>query len=177
MVKNSFGKIPTWTWALLCVFLGIALLFILSTKQEKASKPDTNKPAGYKYEVKNIRIGNKTTIQSEVADTQEKTTLGLSYRESLPKSHGMLFIFSNPHIPTFWMKGMNFPLDMIWIGENNTIVDITENIPAPAPGILEINLPHYSPKVPAKMVLEVNAGFVEENRIEVGDYVQLEVRN
>src|SRR3989344_8044864 len=153
MKKNSHTKIPLWIWILIAVFMGSVVLYIFSTKQVE-TPTTTTQDSDQKYEVRTLSIGGKVTIKVEVADTPEKTTLGLSYRESLPENFGMLFIFSEPHIPTFWMKEMNFPLDMIWIREDNTIVDITQNVPQPSPGMMEFELPHYSPSQPAKMVLE-----------------------
>jgi uncharacterized membrane protein (UPF0127 family) len=38
-------------------------------------------------------------------------------------------------------------------------------------------LPYYSPKVPAKMNIEVNAGFVEKYNIQIGDVVKLDNDN
>ena len=63
------------------------------------------------------------------------------------------------------MKDMYFPIDIIWIGENNTIVDITKNLsPRTYPKT-------FSPKTEAKYVLEVNSGYVEAHGINIGDLV------
>lgn len=174
MIKKQSLKIPKFVWIFLIMTAGIGMFFILTNKQKKNSTP-MPQTSNEGYVIRNLSIEDKTTIAVEIADTPEKTTLGLSYRESLPENHGMLFIFPETHIPTFWMKGMNFPLDMIWIDENNIVVDITENVPQPSPGTPEYELPHYSPKVATKNVLEVNAGFVEKNGIEVGDTVKLSI--
>jgi uncharacterized membrane protein (UPF0127 family) len=66
------------------------------------------------------------------------------------------------------MKGMNFPLDFIWIRENK-VVDITENAPAETKTIPSI----YKPKEPVDMVLEVNAGVVKKDKIKIGDIIEL----
>lgn len=147
----------------------IGVFFFSSQNKDQTSQPISTQEK--ETTTQSLSIGDKTTISVEIADTPEKTTLGLSYRDSLPENQGMLFIFPESHIPTFWMKGMKFPLDMIWIDENNTIVDITQNVPYPSPGTMEFELPHYSPNLPAKMVLEVNSGFVERNNVEVGDSI------
>jgi len=131
------------------------------------------KPSATTSKTQSLSIADKTIVTIEIADTDEKRALGLSFRKSLPEKNGMLFIFETPGTYSFWMKDMNFPLDMIWIGEDNTIVDITENVPNPDLSAPLYDLPHYSPKVPAKMILEVNAGFSKKNVISLGDRVEI----
>ena len=105
---------------------------------------------------------NNIAIPIEIADTPAKRTQGLSGVVSLPENNGMLFVFDESHIPAFWMYDMNFALDFIWI-HNNTVVDITENVPPPAPNATKQQLPTYSPNAPVNMVLELNAGWVARN--------------
>ena len=62
------------------------------------------------------------------------------------------------------MKGMEFPLDMIWIRDGR-VIGYEENVPVVTSG----TLPTYAPKELINMVLEVNAGFVGQNSIKVGD--------
>lgn len=71
---------------------------------------------------------------------------------------------------------MNFPLDFIWIN-NDKIVDISENIQAPAKGTLDADLEKIVPKASVDTVLEVNAGFVSANGIKIGDKAVLETAN
>jgi len=99
-----------------------------------------------------------TTLAIEIADDALERAQGLSGRASLQQNSGMLFLFEEPFIASFWMKDMNFPLDFIWI-RDNTIVDITERVPAPT----DVNLPSYQPNQPVDAVLEVNAGWVAEH--------------
>ncbi len=61
-----------------------------------------------------------------VADSKEERIQGLSYREQIPLD-GMLFIFPSSKKYAFWMKGMSFPLDIIWINENGEVVGFKEN--------------------------------------------------
>jgi uncharacterized membrane protein (UPF0127 family) len=97
-----------------------------------------------------------------VADTNERRTKGLSYRESLGNSQGMLFVFDKPDKHGIWMKGMNFPIDIIWIDSNLRVMDIAKDVsPVTFPKIFE-------PKDAASFVLEVNAGFSEKNGIKIG---------
>ena len=71
-----------------------------------------------------------------------------------------------------WMKGMLFPLDLIWI-ENGLVVHIERDAPHFPPGTSDMSLPIYAPSAPATYVLEVNAGFTAYHGIEVGSQVEL----
>ena len=116
------------------------------------------------YEKINIAVGEKRVLV-EVADTNEKRVRGLSGHKALADGEGMLFVFEKPDKYSFWMKEMLFPIDIIWIGEDFTIVDITENAePSSYPTL-------FTPKNEARYVLEVNAGFSEKYRISIGDMI------
>lgn len=110
----------------------------------------------------------KVTV--EIADTTAKRKQGLGDRDSMAQNEGMLFLFPEKDQPLFWMKGLRFPLDMIWIRDNK-VIDIIKNAPAPTTGQSDDDLPRYMPKEEVDMVLEVNAGFVDTNKIEIGDSV------
>jgi uncharacterized membrane protein (UPF0127 family) len=110
-----------------------------------------------------------TTLRVEVVNTSASITQGLSGRSSIG-SDGMLFVFTQSMMPRFWMKEMQFPLDLIWIN-NGKIVDITENVSAPEPGQALNDLPTFGPKEPANWVLEVPAGTAKSSNWKVGDVV------
>lgn len=121
---------------------------------------------------KTISIGEKV-INTEVADTKDKRTLGLSGRESLPENNGMVFVFDTKDVNTgFWMKDMKIALDIIWINDNK-IVKIDKNVPFPASGTNDERLPVYTAGQPIDYVLEVNSGYSDKNGIKVGDSVDL----
>ena len=108
-------------------------------------------------------IINGVEIQLEVARTPEEQARGLSGREMLGENAGMLFVYEKPGLPGFWMKEMNFPIDIIWIGNDRRIVDISENIaPETFPRL-------FRPRAPVQYVLETNAGWAKSHNISVGD--------
>lgn len=125
--------------------------------------------SGKREERQFIQIGN-SKISVEVARTAEERSLGLSYQRKLPENSGMLFVFPQKSFQTFWMKGMNFDLDFIWIADGK-VVDITENVPAPRENVPDEALPTYRSINPIDAMLEVNSGFVVKNKIKVGDPV------
>jgi|CXWK01.1.fsa_nt_gi uncharacterized membrane protein (UPF0127 family) len=112
-----------------------------------------------------LKIGQKL-LKIDLANTPALRTLGLSGRGSLAPDHGMLFVFEKPDLHGFWMKEMNFSIDIIWIDASKKIVHIEERVsPESYPKI-------YIPDAQALFVLEVPAGFVTENKIRVGDEVK-----
>ena len=114
-----------------------------------------------------INIGN-AEVKAEIADTPLKQAKGLMFRKSLPENEGMLFIFDKEDYYGFWMMNTSIPLDIIWISKDMEIAHIEKSV-QPC-GIL---CPVYKPKERAKYVLEVNAGFVDKNKVEVGHFIEL----
>ena len=106
----------------------------------------------------------------ELADTAVKRAQGLSGRDSLPENRGMLFIFPEETLPTFWMKDMKFSLDFIWV-RGAKVVTLHPNVPSPEATATDLAL--YSPSEPIHFVLEVNAGFIAKHHIAVGDSIRI----
>ena len=108
---------------------------------------------------------NGKHLVAAVANTPREREQGLSGTHFLNGSNGMFFIFEEADEHGFWMKDMTFSIDILWINEDNEIVDIEQNVsPNTYPQI-------FKSDVPAKYVLEVMAGWTQENEVEVGDTV------
>ena len=112
--------------------------------------------------------GTATRISVEIADTPQEQEIGLMNRTSLPEDSGMLFVFGSDQRWTFWMSDTLIPLDMIFIADNLTIVDIRANA-------TPMSTDHIVPSGSCRYVLEVNGGLCEDDGIEVGDHVRLDV--
>ena len=84
---------------------------------------------------------------------------------------GMLFVFEPGEATSFWMKGMMFNLDFIWIGDNCMVVDTMSNVPFPMPDSKDEGFDLYSSEVPATYVLEVNEGVIDHLDINIDDKV------
>ena len=122
---------------------------------------------------KYIEIGDKK-LAVETASSPMDLSKGLMYRLYMPKDNGMIFFFKKEDNLKFWMMNTFIPLDIIWVDSNFTIVDITENAtPMTFYNWFYIGTKFYSPSKPARMVIEVNAGYVYENNIKVGDKIRL----
>ena len=119
-------------------------------------------------------IAGGLTIDAEVVRSAAGRAQGLGERDSLAADEGMLFVFDEERVVRFWMRGMRFPLDFIWIAANGTIVDLTEGVPPPEPGAEDSALPLYQPGMPVLYVLEVNAGGVRQGGVQIGGAVTFE---
>jgi uncharacterized protein len=117
-------------------------------------------------ESSNILLGERL-LSVWIAENAQSRTKGLSGVESLDDVDGMLFIFDKEDFHSFWMKEMNFAIDIIWINKEMVVVDITENI------LSETYPELFVPKLPAKYVLEVEAGWSERNSVELGEELVL----
>ena len=120
-------------------------------------------------ELKIVREGEvEIVVDIEVVNTEEERKQGLMYRDELGTFSGMLFVFEEETNNSFWMKNTKISLDMIFINEGKEIVAIIENA---KPCVEDHICPSLRPQVEYMYCLEVNGGFVEENRVEVGDTV------
>ncbi len=149
---------------ILVVVIFVALMFATAKSPDIPFFPQQTQSS-------KLQMGN-TLIDVEIADNTTKRKQGLGGRKSLASDSGMLFIFDKPDRYTFWMKGLVFPLDMIWIRDDK-VVDFIKNATPPSPDQKDETLPIYAPNQPIDKVLEVNAGFVDINNIKIGDSIQL----
>ncbi len=109
-----------------------------------------------------------------MAVTPEERAQGLSGRPSLPLDWGMWFDLGQPTVSSFWMREMRFPLDMVWIDASLRVVEVTHEVPVPAPGTPEQELPLYNAgSTPVRYVLEINGGLAREMGIAPGQPVRL----
>ncbi len=136
---------------LIVITFVILFLFNISHKPELTS-------------IQYVNIGD-ARVKVTLAITEQERMIGLSGKESLGESEGLLFIFDKPDKYSFWMKDMNFPIDIIWLDADLKIVDIKHSAS-----------PLYFPETyisdkNAIYVLEVVSGFSEKNNLKVGDRV------
>ena len=109
-------------------------------------------------------------IDVEVASSPAQSERGLGYRDRLAPDAGMIFDLHETRVPAFWMKGMRFSLDMVWIGEDKRVAGVTAGV-QPQPGAPDEQLRRYAAPSPVRYVLELNAGAAA--RLGMIDGVQL----
>lgn len=114
-----------------------------------------------------VRIRGRV-IDVDVAVGMFEQARGLGGRKTMASNRGMLFIYDHKEQYNFWMMGMKFPLDFIWI-DGKRVADLTLDVPPPkaftTPAMVK-------PKVPVDKILEVNAGVVDRLGIKIGDTVE-----
>lgn len=110
----------------------------------------------------------------ELADTPQERAQGLSGRPTLLSKHGMLFIYPEEDFHSIWTRQMRFPIDIIWIN-NNQIIDFQSQAPAPSLTTKESDLPIYKPSQKARYVLELPADTVNTNHLKVGSPVTIQL--
>lgn len=106
-------------------------------------------------------------VRVYIADTPEEQQKGLSVFNRLPPGTGMLFVFDQDDTYGIWMKDMKFAIDIIWIDAEGRIIDIVQHAtPESFPQV-------FTPRAPARYVLETRSGFVEERNVNASDLVDL----
>lgn len=101
----------------------------------------------------------------EIADTPESRAEGLMFRESLPASSGMLFVYEKPGHATFWMKNTSIPLDMIFFDSQGRVTSIHRDA-----------IPHDTSLIDGgedvAATLEINAGMASRIGIDLGSQIR-----
>lgn len=111
---------------------------------------------------------NDHSINAEVAETDYEKRRGLSGRVELPPNEALLLVFDSPNYHGIWMKGMNFPIDIVWIDENWVVVGVEREVrPDTFPNV-------FYPPEPVKYVLELSSGATLEAGIDTGSTVSLD---
>ena len=128
---------------------------------------DSPQPAANMYQNNScVNIGAECYFL-EKAYTNEDRIRGLSGRESLVENSGMLFVFDYAEIQCMWMKDMKISNDIIWIDESKKVIKVEQNVrPETYPN-------SFCSDIPARYVIELNAGQVQKNQLTVGQQINL----
>ncbi len=102
-------------------------------------------------------------VTVEIADSPEEREKGLMHRTELKQDTGMLFVFSEPQVLSFWMKDTKIPLEIIFFDQAGNFVNVHSMEPCTA-----MPCPSYSSAELSLYALEVNAGFKEQHKIGTG---------
>ena len=110
-----------------------------------------------------------TEIQLELAITPEERQRGLMFRKELAENSGVLFIQEKPMNAGFWMKNTLIPLDIIFIDENNKIVNIEPAVPCPP----DTECPLYKSASEVLYILELNLNTSKKHNLQPGSKLEL----
>ncbi|MEE9585406.1 MAG: DUF192 domain-containing protein [Nitrososphaerales archaeon] len=149
-------------------FIGISIVMVMVVLiYYPVQPPDEVTSADTNF----VIVGGKV-IAVEIADEPDEMRRGLMFREPLPKDHGMLFVFDRAGVYSFWMKNVEFNLDIIWINDEGIVAHIERNVPP-----CNETCPSYRNDDPAKYVLEVNSGFADNIDLDEGSFIEIMVKN
>ena len=105
-----------------------------------------------------------STINIEIAANDRDRALGLMYRPFMETNNGMLFLFENETMQSFWMRNTVISLDMIFVNSVREIVTIRKNTPT-------LTDESFPSDAPAMFVVEVVGGYCDSIGVEVGDKI------
>ncbi|NNE32721.1 MAG: DUF192 domain-containing protein [Winogradskyella sp.] len=147
--------------------------FVFACKDKTPPKSDSKVIVKFKKEgvlsIKKAETDSTVKILDiEIADDDYEVQTGLMYRTTLETNQGMLFIFPDSQMRSFYMKNTKIPLDIIYLDETKTIISFQKN----AKPFDETSLPSAAP---AKYVLEINVGLSDAWQLEVGDKIDFEL--
>jgi uncharacterized membrane protein (UPF0127 family) len=113
---------------------------------------------------------NSFQLTADLAINNDQQSKGLSVKNTLKENEGMLFVFKQPSRQGFWMKDMKFPIDIIWLDANSTVVHIENNL-KPCVSVFSCHV--YVPDKNSLYVLETTAGFSQRHNVKIGTHVDL----
>jgi uncharacterized membrane protein (UPF0127 family) len=138
--------------AAICVFIFL-LAACCSSKESDSSLPVTQMTvAGQNFNV-------------EIATSFHDQEVGLMHRDHLDPDHGMIFVMDEPKVQTFWNHDVHFPLDLIFLSPDGTVVSLKH--------MDAWSEKNTSSDVPAQYVIEFNAGTVDRLHLHVGDRITI----
>ena len=110
--------------------------------------------------------GPNVTVSMAVANSAEERRQGLMFVTSLPRNHGMVFVYPDAESRTFWMKNTYVPLDMVFVAPNGTVLNVEHADTQLNASTSELD--RYSSEGDAKYVVELPRGFANRTDVDPG---------
>ncbi|MDH5717428.1 MAG: DUF192 domain-containing protein [Spirochaetia bacterium] len=108
---------------------------------------------------------NIVSLNCDMAVSDTEKNRGLMFRKKLEKNDGMIFIYNEPEILTFWMKNTQIPLSIAFVNKDNRITEIYDMKPNDERII--------SSTTKAKYAIEANKGWFHKNYITTGAKISI----
>jgi uncharacterized membrane protein (UPF0127 family) len=165
---RRFGSKRVWLVAgvVLLVIVGAGLFAghkIMAARNAASAQVTATNPSHFQYEQAHTTLDTQR-FGLDMAVSSAQQELGLGGRERMDAHRGMVFVYNKPSQDLcFWMKGMQFNLDILWVDAGNKIVMVKPDLsPSTYPQ-------SYCPPVPAQTVFEFNAGVINQYHLKAGD--------
>jgi uncharacterized membrane protein (UPF0127 family) len=169
MRRKPIGVIGTAALATASVLAAAAIAAVAAVMFSGLASAGTFNPP---LERVDVRVGPHR-LAAEVADNAQERRAGLSGRQRLGRDEGMLFVFDSPVTPAFWMKGMRFRIDILWL-DGRRVVDVTRNVTPASWDADDAELRLYRPRAPVTHVLELRAGWAKRHGVRRGTSVAID---
>ncbi len=140
---------------------GALLVFLLAGRLSLPSQPKRDRFI-------KLYLPDGKSVATELAVTDDERQLGLMFRDRLDPGQGMLFVFDEEGMQSFWMKNTLIALDMIWLDKDKRIVHIEPDVPP----CKADPCPSYSSNIPAQYVLELKAGVAAMHKLKLNDRLE-----
>ena len=156
---------------LLCIVVVLALVALtFLVKPEWTQKPELELAAKegrtMSLPTTPVTLGEQV-VTSWVATSTDVQEQGLSGVTTLTDVQGMLFVFEEAMLQSFWNGGMLIPFDLVWIREGR-VVGVAAKVPPYAEGEQILDAPEL-----VTHVLELASGWTERHGLKVGNSVSL----
>jgi uncharacterized membrane protein (UPF0127 family) len=128
-------------------------------------------PAAQQLDVVTVKVtakGRTHSYRAEVARTPEQQAQGLMYRTKMARDAGMIFLFPQPRMASFWMANTYLPLDIIFISPDGKVINVGEGVP--------LTTSTVESTAPAGSVLELNRGEAARIGLKAGDRISWSAR-
>lgn len=165
------------------LFISIGFIFSLSKIEIKTNKSLFESEKSFLKHNAQLILKNKNILYLQIASSSADRENGLSFKEKINDNEGMLFVFENAEVQKFWMKDMNFDLDIIWfISTDNKklkIVHVEKNVSKNSYNkeVKHLTKIYQNPEnFPANYVLEINAGLFDKLNLNIGDEFELKLK-
>ncbi len=108
----------------------------------------------------------------EIAADDASRAKGLMFRAAMADDHGMLFLFPDQQMRSFWMHNCKIALDILYFDQDRKLV--SQSLSVPPCNLSPEQCPNYPSAKPAKYVLELNAGIAEKMGVQIGDELRFD---
>ena len=116
---------------------------------------------------------NNFDLTVYLAMSNKQIVKGLVIKNQLKENEGMLFVYQLPAKYTFSMRGMKFPIDIIWLDNARKVIHIEHSL-EPCPS--DIDCPKFIPSAAALYVLETIAGFSNKHDVKIGTQIDFHLQ-
>lgn len=154
-IVQKVWKWRTQTWVILILGFAAVLVGLITSYAFATFRPVTE-----------VHVGQAGVYRLWTATTDAELYQGLSGIEQLPPAGGLLMDFKTPGLHGIVMRDMKVPLDIVWLDDEKVVIYIVKNA---SPELGESKV--FTPKRPARYVLELPAGSVQRDAIKLGSIV------